>query len=128
MNKVLPAILKFLEVSPIMAAAILPLLFIPATTEYFETAKVSFLIIFTSLIFVVWAAKMVSEKRVSFVKSPLDLAFVLLMVTYVLVTVFSPNKFSALFGSYLRFEPSLTFILTMVVLYYTLSANLRNKA
>lgn len=128
MNKVLPSLFKFLEYSPVILAAVLPLLFVPLTTEYFETAKVTFLYIFTSLVFITWAIKMVYEKRVSLVKSPLDLAFALMAIVFALVAIFSPNKYLALFGSYLRFEPGLIFVLCLVVLFYTFSSNLKNKA
>lgn len=127
MNKILPNLFKFLEYAPVVLAFVLPLLFIPLTTEYFETAKVSFLYLFVSLTFVIWTIKMVSERKVTFVRSALDLPLVLLAVGYTVVTLLSPNKYTAIFGSYLRFQPSLLFVLSLIVLYYTLSANLRNK-
>lgn len=127
MNKVLPSLFKFLEYSPVVLAVVLPLLFVPSTTEYFETAKVAFIYIFTSIIFIVWGVKMVYEKRVSFVRSPMDVAMVGIVVAFSLVTVFSPSKYLAFFGSYLRFTPGLGFALALVVLYYTLSSNLKNR-
>jgi len=128
MNKILPAILKFLDFSPVVLALVLPLLFIPATTEYFETAKVAFIYIFTSLTFIVWAIKMVYEKRVVFVRSPLDISMVGLGLVFSVITILSPNKYLAVAGSYLRFVPSLAFVLTLIVLYYSLSSNLKSRS
>lgn len=126
MNKILPALENILNFAPAALAFVLPLFFLPLTTEYFETAKIALLIIAAALLFVVWGLKMVAEKKVSFIKSPFDLALALMLVIFAFASFLAPNILLSFTGSYLRFQPSLTFYLAIVVLYYIFAANLKD--
>lgn len=127
MNKLLPNLELFLQKSPIVLAFVLPLLFLPLTTEYFETAKVAFLLLYGALLFLAWTLKMVLEKKVALVRSPLDKGLLIFAVALTLVSLLSGTTLTSLMGSYLRWQPSLPFTLLLVIYFYYLASSLKSE-
>ena len=126
MQKVLPTIIKVLEYSPVAIAFVLPLLFLPLTAEFFETAKIAFLVTGASILFFAWAVRTIYEKKISFIHSKLDLALPILFLVFLASTILSPTPILGFAGSYLRFSPSLIFLLALIIYYYVFSTNIKD--
>lgn len=127
MTKLLNFINNVLERSPIVIAFVLPLLFVPVTTEFYETPKIAFLIVSSALLFLLWSAKMVLEKKVALVRSPFDLPLTILALVFIIAVILTPFKINALAGSYLRFQPSLPVAIALILYFYTFAANLKSS-
>lgn len=107
-------------------AALLPIVFTSLTTEYFETAK--FLLVGASVLIMVffWGIKLITESRISIIKTPLDILLLIYLVIAVISTVLSPTPNIALFGTLPRVYGSLLFQVVIILLYFMVVSNLRN--
>jgi tetratricopeptide (TPR) repeat protein len=112
-----------LNLIPPAVAFLVPVFFLPITSEFFEYNKLALLTAATMLLAIGWGVKMLMEKKVAITKSHLDLPIFLLTVTYTLSTVFSIDKNASVFGSQGRWFPSLIGILALVVFYYAVASN-----
>ncbi|MCK4891052.1 MAG: hypothetical protein KAS78_00135, partial [Candidatus Pacebacteria bacterium] len=98
----------------------LPILVLPFTVEIFEFNKTILLFIVSSLAFFIWIAKMVLvEKRLIFVRTPLDIPIVIFLSVILISTVFSVDKVSSILGFYGRFSDSLMVYLSLAMVYFT---------
>ncbi|MFA5776133.1 MAG: O-antigen ligase family protein [Patescibacteria group bacterium] len=107
----------------VLVSFLTPVFFLPVTYEYFEFNKLYFFIVVTTVMALLWCAKMVVEKKVYFAKSPVDFALLLVLVSFILSTLSSLDKTSSLFGSYGRWFPSLLGFVALYFYYYAISTN-----
>lgn len=103
----------------------LPLIFTPLTTEYFETGKLLFLGASVLLLLLLWTARAYSEGKITILKTPLDILLLLFWVVAVLSTILSPTLYPALFGVLPKVHGSLIFIVSLVLLYFMVTSNIR---
>jgi len=97
----------------------LPLFFLPFSMEIFEFNKTLLLFAVSSLAFLVWIAKMIIiDKRLVFVKTPLDVSIIIFIFLILLSTVLSVDKISSVLGFYGRFSDSLMIYLSLAMLYF----------
>ena len=108
----------------VLTSFLIPLFFLPTTYEYFEFNKLYFFIAAAVVLALLWCTKMVVEKKVYFAKSPVDLALLLVLVSFILSTLTSLDKTSSLFGSYGRWFPSLFGFAALYFYYYAISTNI----
>lgn len=101
-----------------------PVMFLTATYDFFEFNKLYFFILTTSVLGILWCAKMLIEKKVYLAKSSLDFALLILLASMILSTLTSLDKTSSLFGSYGRWFPSLFGFVGLYFFYYIVSTNL----
>jgi len=123
-NNLLNLIDDFQEIVSYILPVFIVLFFLPVTSEFFEFNKMAFVLVASSLTLILWAVKAVKMQRLTLVKSPLDLGIGLLILSSILSTIFSVNKFSALFGQYGKFFPNIFVSIMLFTLYYTLTANI----
>ncbi len=122
-----------IKVGILVLIFITPLLFIPLPQNvndlrtFSEFNKQIFFVIGTLLLFSLWAVKMVLEKRVTIVRTPLDIPLLALLLVYAVATAFSSDIFVSLAGFYGTFHPSLIGVLTLVLFYFTVVSNLNTK-
>jgi len=126
-NNLLNLIDNFQEVVLYILPAVTVLLFLPITSEFFEFNKMIAVLIISSLALIVWAIKTVKTQKLSLVKSPLDLGMGLLILSVILSTIFSNNKFYSLFGQQGKFFPNIFISILLFFLYYTITANISSK-
>ncbi len=100
-------------------------LFIPFTTEFYDTPKFLILLIFVGLMLILTAAKFVVENRVTFTRTPFDLPLLLLLAVGIVSTILSPAPFVALLGN-LRVHTSLVALVSYVLFYFVLTQNLKS--
>ncbi|MFZ5424197.1 MAG: tetratricopeptide repeat protein [Patescibacteria group bacterium] len=112
-----------LNVLPTILAFLVPIFFLPLTSEFFEFNKLMLITVSTIFMLFVWALKMLFNKKVYMAKSSIDLPLMLLTVVFILATVFSIDKTSSIYGKYGRWFPSVSGIITLVSFYYVVASN-----
>jgi hypothetical protein len=118
---------KIIEGGIILLVFLLPLFFLPITTESFEFPKQILLFFFVSFLTIVWVIKMIIERSVKILQSPLTLPILLFFGIFVLATVFSVHRFSSIFGSYPRFHGGLISLIIYLLFFFLVAANIKNR-
>ncbi|HYC79609.1 MAG TPA: tetratricopeptide repeat protein [Candidatus Binatia bacterium] len=104
-----------------------PLLFLPFTAEVREFNKLSFVFLTVMVMLGVWVVKILTTRKVSWVKTPLDFVLLGYIVIYLLASFFSLDQPSSFLGYYGRFVGSFLSVMSFVVLYYIVVNNVRTK-
>lgn len=111
----------------ILAAFLTPLFFMPTTTEFFEFNKLAMLLIITIAGFVIWAIRMVAEKKVVFTRTPLDLPILVMLAVAFIASFASTDQYISFFGATGRVWPSFFTLATVSAFYFLTVSNLRTK-
>ncbi|MEX0617064.1 MAG: O-antigen ligase family protein [Candidatus Woykebacteria bacterium] len=112
---------------------IVPLLFIPLPqnandARVFTEFNKGLLFIFGSLaLFSLWTFKMVLEKKVTIIRTPIDIPLIAFLLIYALSTIFSIDPFVSVAGYYGIFHPSLLGVFALVLFYFTAVSNLNRR-
>jgi Tfp pilus assembly protein PilF len=106
---------------------LMPLLFLPFTSEVREFNKQSLLFFGVVLMLGVWVIKILTTRSVSWVKTTLDYVVLAYGAVYLLASFLSIDKVSSFLGYYGRFTGSFVSVLSMIVLYYLVVNNVRNS-
>lgn len=106
-------------------AFLLPVIFTPLTTEYFDTAKLVLLGLCVILLSLLWVTKSLIEGKISIVKTPLDILFLTLLVVAVLSTVLSPTPYPSLFGLLPKVSGSLIFYIIIILFYFMIVSSVK---
>ncbi len=101
-------------------------LFTNLTTEFYDTPKLVILIIFTAVMLLVWTVKFTLVGKVTFIRTPLDIPLLLLLVVGIISTALSPAPYVSLLGNQLRVSTSLIFLITLVLFFFILTNNLKS--
>ncbi|KKS31024.1 hypothetical protein A2380_02330 [candidate division WWE3 bacterium RIFOXYB1_FULL_43_24] len=101
---------------------LVPIFFLPITTEFFELNKLTLIILSTILLTILWAIRLMLGKKIELAKSILDFPLVIFTGVYALSTVFSMNKPVSIFGSQGRWLG--LFSLIVFVIYYYIATPL----
>ncbi len=110
---------KIINFTIALLVFLLPLFFLPLTTDFYGLNKTLLLHCSVGLLLIFWAIKIVREKQIRLVRSPLNLPILLYSGSYILSTVFaSPNKVEALLGR-------TGLIISLTILYFIIINNLR---
>ncbi len=117
MVKIIDQIINWVLVA---LALLLPLFFLPLTSEFYLFNKQALLIFAVGLLLFLWVLKMVMKKTLSFRKTPLDLPLIIFILAHLASTIIaSPNKMEAIVG-----PTSLGTILALTGLYFVITNNL----
>lgn len=101
-------------------------LFTNLTTEMFDTAKFLVLITFTGLLLILLALKFTIADKVTFIRTQLDIPFILLLAVGVVSLFLSSSPYVALLGNQLKIHGSLISLITYILFYFVLVNNLKN--
>lgn len=105
-------------------AFVIPSFFLTTTNEYFDFNKQYLFVSVTAFMALLWCAKMLVGKKFSYVKSPLDLPFLGLLIAFGMSTLTSLDKTSSIFGSYGRWFPGFFGFFALYLFYYIVSTNI----
>lgn len=97
---------------------LVPLFFLPITTEFFEFNKLILITIATFLILILWTIRTYNTKVIFTIKSQLNIFLNASLVLIAVSTLFSINKHVSIFGQYQRWFPSLFVILIFGIFFY----------
>jgi putative inorganic carbon (hco3(-)) transporter len=103
---------------------LVPLVLYPKTSELFEFNKLILTYIFTILITLLWAVRMLSEKRLIFKRSMLDLPLVIFLATQLISTIVTIDSRTSFLGYYSRFHGGFASSLSYAVLYWLYVSNM----
>ena len=101
---------------------LVPIFFLPITTEFFELNKLTLIILSTILLAILWAVRLMMGHKIELAKSIIDFPLVIFTGVYALATVFSMNKTVSIFGSQGRWLG--LFSLVVFVIYYYIATPL----
>ena len=102
--------------------SILPVFFLPFTTDYFDLSKNLLLFVGVSLASLFWAGSMIATKQVRFTLSPLNLPIIGILVTWIVSSIVrSPNQIEAFL------TPGQTGTIVLLCLLYFVITNLINN-
>ena len=123
-TKNLNLISKFIDSTVITLTFLVPIFFLPITTDFFELNKMALLVLGSLILLVLWGIKILLTKKLAISSPPLDLPILLSLAVFILSTIFSINKDASIFGTQGRWFPSLIGFATLVVLYYSSASNI----
>lgn len=103
------------------------LLFLPATSEFFETNKLTALIIISIFALLAWSVKMLLEKRFSFTRTPLDIPILFLLGVVFVATLSSVDQFTSFVGAHGRPWPGFLPYVAVAALYFLTTSNLKTR-
>ena len=126
-DKVLPLINKTIEYLVSAFAFLLPVFFLPVTTEFFQFNKLALTTAVTLTLIILWAVKMLIEGKVEFTKSPLNLPILLIVVSFAISSYFSISRTNSIYGTYGRWDNSLVLAVLSALLYFVISSNIKSK-
>jgi len=118
---------KIIEGGLILLAFLLPLFFLPITSEAFEFPKQILLVFGISLLTIVWIIKMILERSVKILHSPLTLPILIFFGIFFLSTIFSVHRFSSIFGPYPRLHGGLISLFIYLLTFFLVATCLREK-
>lgn len=111
----------------VLTFILVPLIFSPLTTEFFEMPKLFFLVGSTLILLLLWTIKWVVDGKVTITRTPLDLPILMLAVVVILSTYFSDSKYISLYGNIPRVHGSAVSLIAYILLYFISVSNLRTK-
>jgi tetratricopeptide (TPR) repeat protein len=103
-----------------------PVLFTPFTTEFFETAKILFLVGSVLILLLLWVFSWVVQDKVVYTKTPLDLPLILLLIVVLLSTFFSDSRYVAVFGNFPRLHGSAITWVAYILFYFVAVSHLKS--
>jgi putative inorganic carbon (hco3(-)) transporter len=114
---------KILSISFFTLLLVTPLLFTKLTSELFEYNKMMFVYALTSIITGTWIVRMLSEKKLIFKRTPMDIPLGLFLLSQILSTIFSIDVHTSIWGYYSRSNGGLLSIISYILLYYAFVSN-----
>lgn len=107
---------------------ITPFAVFPFNSELFEFNKMLLIYTISILILGLWILRSMQEGRIYIRKTPLDIPFVLFLVSQALSTLFSIDRHTSFFGYYGRFNGGLLSTMTFIFLFYAYLSNIHTHA
>jgi len=118
---------KFINLEVVALAFLLPLFFLPVTTEFFEFNKLVLLSVATALGLFAWGLKAAITGSLGIRRSVFDLPVLLIWLVTLISTVFSDNRLLSVVGQYARWHPSLFSVSILTVFYFLVSWSIDRK-
>lgn len=112
----------------VLLIGIIPIFFLPITSEFYEFNKVILTSLSAGILLILWLAKSTLSSSFKVRTSKLDIAIILFALVNVLAASFSVDRYVSLAGWYPRFNHSLIFILSSIVIYFVVVNNLTKKS
>ncbi len=103
-----------------------PLVMFSQTSELFELNKIIVIYAIAALISFFWVTKMILSKKIILKKTPFDIPIIIFLLSQILATVFSIDRYTSFFGYYGRFNGGLLSTIVYIVLYYGFVSNSQN--
>ncbi len=116
---------KISKLIPVLLSFLIPLFFLPITSEFYEFNKFALFLVGTLLLSLMWVLKLISGQKIEFTKSSIDISLIALTIVMALSTIFSLNKSVSIYGSQGRWFPGLFPMLGFLFYYYLASPVLK---
>ncbi len=117
---------KIIKWSIYLLVFLLPLFWLPFSFVSFEFNKQYLMAFLVSLAFFCWLAKMVLvDKEIKFKRTPLDIFVAAFIFIAIISMIFSADRGSSISGSYGRFSNGLMGLLSLGMLYFLITNNVK---
>lgn len=107
---------------------LVPLIFLPFTSEVFEFNKIILVYILTTLIMSTWIVRMVIEKKIIFSRTILDIPLLAFIGSQLISTIISIDPRTSFLGYYSRFNGGLLSTVCYSLLYWAFVSNMDAKS
>ncbi|MBX4187866.1 MAG: tetratricopeptide repeat protein [Candidatus Doudnabacteria bacterium] len=105
-----------------------PLMFTPFTSEVREFNKITFIFLAVVVMLGLWVIRILTTRAVSWVKTTLDYILLAYTLIFLASSFLSLDKVSSFLGYYGRFSGSFLSMISLIVLYYIIVNNVRDRA
>ncbi len=112
----------------LLTLALIPLVFVPFTTEFFETPKLIFLAAVVLILLLLWSLSWILDGKVSLTRTPLDLPLLLLLIVVLLSTFFSETRYISALGNMPRIHGSAVAWLSYILFYFIATSSIRTES
>ncbi len=102
---------------------LVPFLLTPWNYELFEYNKMMAAYGLTTIIVGSWAVKMIAQKEIRIVRTPLDIPLALFLSSQLVSSLFSMDPHVSWFGYYSRFNGGMLSIISYILLFYAFVSN-----
>ena len=117
---------KIIQIGLVILAFLVPLFFLPTTSEFYNFNKTTLLIVGAFFLFFVWGARMAAELKVQMTRTPLDVPLLLFLGAYILASIFSLDPVISFLGWHPVFFGSLPSVAALVILYFLATTHLNS--
>ncbi len=100
-----------------------PLILTPFNYELFEYNKMMAVYGLTVIIFFAWIIKTVVNKKIKFVRTPMDVPILFFFISQLISTIISLDIHVSIWGYYSRFNGGLLSLICYLILYYAFVSN-----
>ncbi|MBP6979509.1 O-antigen ligase family protein [Candidatus Curtissbacteria bacterium] len=107
---------------------LVPLFFVPLTSEFYEFNKVLITSLSAAVLLILWLTKSALLGKFKIRTSIIDIAVIIFAFTNILAASFSVDRYVSIAGWYPRFNHSLIFILAVIVIYFVTANNLTKRS
>ena len=106
---------------------LVPLIWLPNTSELFEFNKIIVTYILTIIIVSSWIGRCIAEKKFVFRHTPLDIPILIFLLSTLISTLFSLDIHISIYGYYSRWNGGLLSLLSYTLLYWAFVSNMTRK-
>ena len=117
---------KIIQIGLVILAFLIPIFFLPTTSEFYNFNKTTLLIVGAFFLFFVWGARMAAELKVQMTRTPLDVPLLLFLGAYILGSIFSLDPVVSFLGWHPVFFGSLPSVAALVILYFLATTHLNS--
>jgi len=110
-----------------LLAFLLPLFFLPLTSNVLELNKQFLLFIFSFVLLVLWLAKILTQRKLEIKKSLLNILIVLFVASVLVSSLLAQNKFQGLIGSGNTIAESFMVLVCLGIIYFLASNAFKSK-
>ncbi len=119
---------RVIAVSYCLLFILVPLIWLPNTSELFEFPKILVAYLITIVIVASWLCRMIAEKRWIFRRTSLDIPLVIFLSISFLSSLLSIDTHVSFYGYYSRFNGGLLSLLSYALLYWAFVSNITREA
>ncbi|MBU1952744.1 hypothetical protein KKC62_00820 [Patescibacteria group bacterium] len=113
---------KVSNIVPVLMAFLVPIFFLPTSTEFFSFNKFALITVVVILLILIWALKTITGKKIEIIESMIDTPLLILVGVVVLSTVFSVSKTNSIWGTQGRWLGLVAFLVIGAYYYLTTPA------
>jgi O-antigen ligase len=119
---------KVSNIVPLLTVLLVPIFFLPITTEFFSFNKLALITLATLLLVILVGIKVITGERIELIKSSIDKPLIAVLAVMALSTVFSVNKTDSIFGTQGRWLGLFSFGVIVAYFYLSTPAFKESKA
>src|SRR4030065_1854585 len=117
---------KIIQIGLLLLAFLTPIFFLSTTSEFYSFNKTTLLVVGAFFLFFVWGVKMVAEQKVRITRTPLDIPLLILLLVFILASIFSVDQVVSIYGWHPTFFGSLPSLAAIIALYFLAASHLNS--